>query len=65
LKKIICGIQNAMDQYIYNMNTKLNNEKLRGEYKIEIVKMIAKVEKLKIEDHLWNSGMQWINTSTT
>ena len=27
--------RNAMDQYIYNMNTKLNNEKLRGEYKIE------------------------------
>jgi hypothetical protein len=51
---------NAMDQYIYNMNTKLNNE-----YKIEIAKMIAEVEKLKIEDHLWNSGMQWINTSTT
>jgi len=23
--------RNAMDQYIYNMNTKLNNEKLRGE----------------------------------
>jgi heat shock protein 5 len=31
----------------------------------EIAKMIADVEKLKIEDHLWNSGMQWINTSTT